>query len=427
MRGEYLGNGGGEMMKRIEYESELLAQVKTKPALIDELYLDSSFFTNPTYRTLFEALEAVRNAGLKPDDLTVAEQLNKSGRADLISSYAMLEPISPANAPFYAGKLSEANKKNAIKNALLAATEHLQTANDCAPIVDELFATITDAMTKDKARSAPELDHVASDYALAYEQKYNDRLAGRSFQVSTGIRPLDMMMGGIEPGEVVIIAARPSVGKTALATQIATHCAKCGFDTAFFSLEMSRDEVVERILTQHGIAPLRDLRSALVAPGELHDPLAWLGELPLSLYCGSHDLALMRAELRREKAIHGLKVAFVDYLGLIDLPATGKIPRWQQVSDVSRNLKLLATELALVLFVCVQLTRDAEGKEPTLADLRDSGALEQDADRVLLLSRPDDSTELRNLNIAKNRQGRSGKIALSFEGEKVRFDDGSQR
>lgn len=197
---------------------------------------------------------------------------------------------------------------------------------------------------------------------------------------------------------------------------------------------MLQPEIIDRLLAQEGCATLRQLREGRLTDEEtapVIDAMEVLRSAPLAIFDGRHDLVFLKERIRREKAIHGLRLVVVDYLGLLDLGQPGKVPRWERVSEASRALKVLALELQIVVLLAVQLNREADGGAPTLGALRDSGALEQDADRVLLLHRTEEKkTEDKQysrifVDLAKNRHGRTGRIELMFDGEHVKFFGGS--
>ncbi|GEM_PF-2516889 len=346
------------------------------------------------------------------------------GCGTLAVALAGIEPRSAANAQFYAEHLRERLRAHGLILSLSHAKELLDRGEPTASVIETLFMGATAAM-----QAAPEaVDNSASrliqDYGQALTAKIEARKLRSLIEIGFGVRALDALSGAIHPGEIVIIAARPGTGKTSLALQTAMHCAgTLGLPSAFFSLEMLKNEVLDRLLAQKGVATLRDLRDGRIDIESIYSAMVELGQSPLSIYDGRHDLGLLRARLRREKALHNLQVAFLDYIGLIDAGSMGKAPRWERIADISRSLKLLALELKIAIFVVAQLNRDADGTEPTLGSLRDSGSLEQDADRVLLLYRPNSSNDdPRTIaHLAKNRHGRTGRLDLSFSGKVVRF------
>jgi len=194
-------------------------------------------------------------------------------------------------------------------------------------------------------------------------------------------------------------------------------------------MEMRRDEVLDRLVAQSGAANVSALRGGYVADRQLeavNEEANRLYQAPLSIYDGAQSLASIRSRIRREVAVHGLSIACIDYLGLIDTGSGSKTPRWERIGEVSRNLKLLALELGIVIVEVVQMNREADGIEPTLGVLRDSGAIEQDADRIIMLHTKEQEEKGPRQVIAivgKNRHGPTGRVSLMFDGQHVLFSE----
>jgi replicative DNA helicase len=298
-------------------------------------------------------------------------------------------------------------------------------------IVDEAERSLTAAI-----RGAPEADDATiggllPKYLHALGDKAKALREGRSEEIEIGLTRLDGVLGGVRPGEVVVIAARPNVGKTVLALSIAAHAAlDLNRPSAFFSLEMKRDDVIERLISARSSFTLAQLRGGQVTAKDLPALEVVAGRIakaPLSIYDGDHGLPLLTSRIRRECTLRSLRLAAIDYLGLVDVRGS-KAARWEVIGEVSRSLKILAIELNIVILVCVQINRDGDGKEPVLANLRDSGAIEQDADRVILLHGLDkgEGQSFRRVVaiVAKNRHGARGRVELLLEGSHVRFVEG---
>jgi replicative DNA helicase len=252
---------------------------------------------------------------------------------------------------------------------------------------------------------------------------------------------LDRLTSGFQPSELVIVAARPSMGKTALCLNIATHAAVENFGVAIFSLEMSRDQLVQRLITAEGRVDSQRVRQGSLrdsdftnlarAAGVLQSCPIWIDDTP------SITLLEMRSKARRLKAENDIKMVVVDYLQLMRSPEYAE-NRVQEISDISRSLKALARELEVPVVALSQLSRASEQRggerKPILSDLRDSGAIEQDADLVLFIHRPeyydreDEAKKgLAEIMLAKNRNGPTGDVHLRFNREYTRFDSFSQR
>jgi replicative DNA helicase len=255
--------------------------------------------------------------------------------------------------------------------------------------------------------------------------------------IPSGFTDLDALTSGFQKSELVVVAARPSMGKTALCLNIATQAAVEGHGVAVFSLEMSKDALVQRMLcaearvnsqlVRRGALRDRDFTNLARAAGVLQQCSLWIDDTP------SITLLEMRSKARRLKTEADLGMVIVDYLQLMRSPEYAD-NRVQEVSDISRSLKALARELQIPVVALSQLSRASEqrggDKKPQLSDLRDSGAIEQDADLVIFIHRPeyydreDESKRgIAEIMLSKNRNGPTGHVELWFHKEYTRFDN----
>jgi replicative DNA helicase len=261
---------------------------------------------------------------------------------------------------------------------------------------------------------------------------------GAIIGLPTGLPRVDEALKGMRARELIILAARPSQGKSVLGQQIATHNALAGNGTILFSLEMSEGELADRHFASHARIPYGKIRAANLTGRELEriaaDATAWARDTPPLVVCERAPLTFgeLRSEaLRwRRRLPGGLKLIVVDYLQLLSARQSDRfVNRYELVSDISRSLKMLAKELAIPILAIAQLSRESErrpDKRPQLSDLRDSGALEQDANTVILLHRPDRYDEnaqpgLTEVNVAKARNAECATLELGFEGTYRRF------
>jgi len=414
------------------YEEALAGQILANPNLVDQDGVDPILFHDSCLREIVAAVVEVRNSGRKVDELLLIDVLRRHGKEDLAPRLASLQRRSPANADFYIDKLQERRRAASLGDALAKAKEDLEQHNvGASQVADQLFQDITAAMRLCSESADQSLMAALPRWGDELNSRIMRRESNTLVEIGTGIRSIDAITGPTHPGEVYIIAARPGCGKTALALQAAKHCSlNLGLRAAYFSLEMLQPELIDRLIAQEKVATLRDIRDGRLNDETLMsvlDTMDRIRKAPLSIYDGCHTLSLLRSRIRREKSVNGLSVVFVDYLGLIDLDSTSKAPRWEKIGDISRAIKLLTQDLKIAIVLCVQLGRGADGSTPTLGDLRDSGALEQDADVVLLLHRSDNQPQENDgffkviANVAKNRHGRTGRIGLSFDGEHVKF------
>jgi replicative DNA helicase len=256
---------------------------------------------------------------------------------------------------------------------------------------------------------------------------------GRLAGLPTGFVGFDDMTGGLEPGQLVIVAARPSVGKTVLGCNIAAHVAAGGSPVLFFTLEMTRREIAARILAARSGVPVSEMRAGTRERDDWDQMnTAVASSASWKLFIDDSpavSVAYVRAKARRIQRTHGLGLLVIDYLGL--MRGTGD-NRAQEVGSISRGLKALAKELKVPVVALAQLNRASEGRldrRPTLADLRDSGEIEQDADIVAMLHRESMHREapewegLAQLLIRKNRNGPTGECLLALDGPRMRFTD----
>jgi replicative DNA helicase len=268
------------------------------------------------------------------------------------------------------------------------------------------------------------------------EMEEQAKSAKEGLDIPTGFRELDDVTNGLHPGQLVLIAARPGLGKSTLALDFARSAAlRSGVPTVFFSLEMSASEISQRLLSAESSVPLNHIRKSKDLRSEdwkrINTIQSRLDEIPLYIDDSPNlTLSEIRAKCRRLKAQHGIKLVIIDYLQLM---TSGKKVenRQQEVSEFSRSLKLLAKELAVPIVALSQLNRGPENspdKKPQLSHLRESGSLEQDADIVLLLHRERFAEQGENRNdaeihIAKHRNGEMRVLQVLFEGHYSRFSD----
>ena len=401
--------------------------------------LRASDFYKPAHETIYEAILSLYGHGSPADAITVADELKKRGELTRVGGAAYLHTLiasvpTAANAQYYA----EIVKEHAIMRRLIEAgtkIAQLGYANETEvdALVDQAQAEIY-AVTDGNAKE----DYVSFSEALEATMREIDANSNRPdgvYGVPTDFIELDELTGGLHGGQMIVIAARPGVGKSTLALDIARSAAiHHHMATVFFSLEMSRTELAMRILSAEGKISMGRLKK-----GDL-DTEGWtnlatlqgrIDSAPLFID-DSPNMTLMeiRAKCRRLKQRNDLKLVVLDYLQLM---SSGKKveSRQQEVSEFSRSLKLLAKELDVPVIALSQLNRGSEqrtDKRPMVSDLRESGSIEQDADMVILLHREDmynpdsDRVGEADMIIAKHRGGPTRTIPLAFSGKYSRFN-----
>ena len=394
---------------------------------VDGWLLPNHFYVEK-HAWVYEAMVACYRRRVPPDVTTIADELRRLERLEPIGGLPYL--IELANAVptavhiEYYGRIVE---RTAVLRKLIGAGGQIAAlgfADD-----DELATTLDRAQaTLDAVAARPGVDEfvplrdIADDY-FAYIQAHATQgvdLAG----VPTGYADLDAVLGGLARGAFHILAARPGVGKSALALSIAYNAAREGHRVGIVSLEMGREQLGQRLLAMHTGMDLQRLRLGQVRDSELPAllaALADLAELPIAIEdTAGQTVAEVRAKARRLQAKAGLDLLIVDYIGLIQ-GTNAREGRVQEVSAISRGLANLARELDVPLLALSQLSRNVEDRAthvPMLSDLRDSGSLEQDASVVLfiyreeLYDRDSDKQGIAEIHIAKHRQGPTGVVPL---------------
>ena len=395
-------------------------------------YLRPDSFYSLQNQKIFQAILSLFNKGQRSDLITITEELRQNGILDAaggpgyIASLTDTVPTS-ANVEYYAKVVLE----NSVRRSLLTISQkiiaeaHDQATESRAVLEDaqKRIFELTDANQSATFKTPKEIIPRAIE---AIEKLYHTRDAFTG--VPSGIIELDQMTSGFQKSELIIIGARPSVGKTALALTMASHTAiKEKIPTAFFSLEMSDMQLMQRLISSESKIPSEKIRTGLLkmsdfqsiqdAAGHIYDAPLYIVDMP------NMKLLDLRAMARRLRAQFDVQIIFIDYLTLIT-SENSLIPRHEQIAEISRSLKSLARELNIPVVALSQVRRDAEGKKPMLADLRESGSIEQDADVVMFLHRDrvssskdgsdkDQAIET-ELIVAKQRNGPIGDIDILF-------------
>jgi replicative DNA helicase len=405
-----------------------------------DVLTDEDFYSEQ-HRIIFRTLLELYGRSTPVDIVTLTDYLRGSGELDsaggvgYISSLLDETPTS-ANAEYYA-KIVE--QKSLLRKLIRASSGAISlcynTEKDAYEIVDEAEKLIFDVTERKGVRGYFPINEVIKDSITAIEKLFHrgDNYTG----IPSGFKELDDLTSGFQKSEFIVVAARPSVGKTALALNIAQNVAiQQRLKVAVFSLEMSKEALMQRMLCSEARIDSQRLRKGLLrteewgplttAAGKLSEATIFIDETP-----GISDMQL-RAKARRIQSRHGLDLVIVDYLQLMS-SIRKKEGRTQEISEISRSLKALARELNIPVIALSQLSRAVEtrgrDKRPILSDLRESGAIEQDADVVIFLYRDElynphsDREGLAEIIIQKQRNGPTGTIELKFFKEFTRFEN----
>ncbi|TLP95069.1 replicative DNA helicase [Nesterenkonia salmonea] len=423
-------------------QSVLGGMMLSKDAIADvvEVVRGGDFY-RPAHEMIFEAIIDLYGRGEPADVVTISDQLTKTQQLQRIGGPAYLHNLAQAvptaaNAAFYADIVRE---RAVLRRLVEAGTKIVQLGHTSDGEVDsivneaqaEIYNVAENRQTSDYSRLSEVLAPTIEEIEL---NAAND---GTLSGIPTGFRELDELTHGFHGGQLIVIAARPAMGKSVLALDFSRSAAVTHrMTTAFFSLEMSKVELTMRLLAAESQVLFGDLRKGSSLKDQDWEKMARamdkLEQAPLFID-DAPNLTLMeiRAKCRRLKQRENLKLVVVDYLQLL---MSGKRveSRQQEVSEFSRTLKLLAKELDVPIIALSQLNRGSEqrpDKKPQVSDLRESGAIEQDADMVMLLHRPevyDKETERAgeaDIIVAKNRNGPARDITVAFQGHFQRFRD----
>lgn len=415
-----------------EYEAILFAQILHKPTLLDKFDIPDFIFFTPAYKAGYRAIIKARESFTDPDTLMIIHALRANGdgeHEELISN--IRPPAIRGNQIFYLNHLHEYYRKCEIKTAIAMMQEAIEDPQWTAEeLADKALENISDAMLKTASHKAPTLKELMAAYIDAMNVKVTEYAKHSSKNFGLGYFALDKLIGPLLPGEVIIVAARPGCGKTSFALQAAEHVTSMyNLPAAYFSMEMTAFDMMDRIIAMTQSATVRELRAGSVSSSQLElvmNACSHYYNSLLAIYEGSPTPAMLHSRIRREVAMRGTRLIVVDYLGLIEgMGGDGKMARWERVGEESRALKRLALELKIDIILCVQLGRDADGTEPSIAMLRDSGSIEQDADRVILLytsqSEANNEHKQVHIKVGKNRHGATGEVTMMFDGPHVRF------
>jgi replicative DNA helicase len=428
-------------------QSVLGGMMLSKDAIADVVeVLSPGDFYRPAHQAVYDCVLDLYGRGEPADPITVSAELERRGELGRVGGAPYLHTLiatvpTAANAGYYAEIVSE---KAVLRRLVEAGTRIVQMGYNGAEggsEIDEVVDRAQAAIYEVTERRMSE-DYVSLEELLQPTMDEIDAIASRggsSLGVPTGFADLDEMTNGLHPGQMIIVAARPGVGKSTLGLDFARSCSvKHSMTSVIFSLEMSRTEIVMRMLSAEARIRLQDMRGGRMSDDDwtrLARRMSEISEAPLFID-DSPNMTMMeiRAKARRLKQRNDVKLIIIDYLQLM---TSGKRveSRQQEVSEFSRNLKLLAKELEVPVVAISQLNRGPEqrtDKRPMLADLRESGSLEQDADMVLLLNRPDawERDDPRageaDLIIAKHRAGPTATITVAHQLHYSRFTDLAQ-
>jgi len=431
--------------QNIEAEQSLLgALLIDKDAIIKIAdVISPEDFYKDIHRMIFEAMRALYEKREPIDILSLAnileerKQLELVGSRSYLSSLANIVPTSSHIVSYAQIVQRKATLRRLLATASEIAELGYRETEEVNQLLDKAEQSLFGVSQKYLKRTFISINDVLTDAFDRIDELHRE--TGKMRGVPTGYNDLDNVLAGLQKSDLIILAARPSVGKTTLALDIARHVATKTKETVgIFSLEMSKEQLVDRLLCSEAGVDLWKLRTGRLSDkGEdndfarIGDAMGVLSEAKIYIDDSANaNVMEIRTKARRLQSEHGLGLIVIDYLQLME--GRNRENRVQEVSEISRNLKAIARELNIPVLALSQLSRSVEARDthiPRLADLRESGSIEQDADVVLFIYRealyhqdvPPDKAHIAEIIVAKHRNGPTGKVRLFFDEKNVTF------
>lgn len=428
----------------IDAEKSLIGAIMISDKVLPEILtiIKPSDFYDNRHKIIFAAMSDLYDRHIPIDLVTLTSELrsqkklNEIGKAQYLTDLSNYVPTA-SNAVAYANIIE---KMSTRRRLISAGTEIVEKAFNDNASVDDLIGTAEKELfeVSDKViRSDYEpMEDLLADALDRIEELHKNKGSLRGLK--TGFRDLDKMTAGFQKGDLIIIGARPAMGKTTFAQNLTYNIASMnGKGVLFFSMEMASNEIIDRMISDVSGVNNWSIRTGNFTDEEyakIGDAMDELSELPIYIDdSSSMTITELRNKARRAMHDHNIGIIIVDYLQLIQGSDRYKGNRVQEVTEISRGLKILARELEIPVVALAQLSRSVTGRDnprPLLSDLRESGSIEQDADLVMFLHRPDyykaneddhEDTHVTELIIAKHRHGAIGRIDLYFHPELLRF------
>lgn len=449
-------------LHNINIERSVLSSILFNPETFEDVaaVLKGKDFYLPSHRYIFETMEACEREDLPIDEEFIKKKLNQQSRFD---EDAMLEILSTNPLPATKAYVEEIREK-AIKRELVQLTSDIKEiavekdlpSQEVVDLVQQKLYQITQESGSKEFRESPEMTHATIAHIHEMKKRGNSGVVG----VDSGFAEINRLTAGFGEGDLIVVAARPAMGKTAFCLNLAQNALDRGKGVAIFSLEMPAEQLMLRMLSAKTSIPLQKLKVGDMGDDQWSRLTSAADEMAKKKFFvddnGSVDIHKVRAKLRKLKSQHPeISMAIIDYLQL--MTSAGNRDRHIEVSDISRGLKLLARELNIPIIALSQLNRGLESrgdKRPMLSDLRESGAIEQDADMILFVYRDDvyrmreekekeqkartegkeyksnffeKPEELAEVIVGKNRNGPVGVANLVFQKACTKFIDGGGR
>jgi len=428
--------------QNLEAEMAVLGSMLLDENAIDAAveFISEKSFYKVSHRKIFAVILSLFNSSRAVDLITLADELKKLGILEETGGVSYLTELansvpSAANINHYAAIVKE---KGILRALITNAVKIVQSCHNyegsVSELVDDAEKLIFEVSENRAGSTFVAIKEVIKDSIETIDRLYQNK--AHITGIPTGYVDFDLKTAGLQPSDLIIVAGRPSMGKSALALSIAEYAGVTAkVPLALFSLEMSKEQLVQRMLCSHAKVDANKVRTGYLAVSDwprLTAAAGKLSEAPIFIDdTAAISVMELRAKARRLKSSQGIKLIIVDYLQL--MRGSGSIEsRQQEISDISRSLKALARELNITVIGISQLSRSVENREghrPQLSDLRESGAIEQDADLVVLILREEyynptpENEGIAEIIIAKQRNGPVGSFKLTFLKEYTRFEN----
>ncbi len=437
---------GRQMPQDLEAESSVLSAMMISEEAKQEclISLKADDFFHPAHRIIFQAITDMFNKNLPVDTISLADYLKTQGDLEKVGGHSFLLGLGNNSLALVGWRrhLEMLHRDTTLRKMIQASAQITALAfdapEDTKEVVDRAEKMLLDVTNRDVRQSEESLDEIMAHLYDELEEQASS--PDRALGVSTGFPKIDECLLGLRPGQMIVLGARPGVGKTSFSLNLATNAAFHGASVAFFSLEMSKAEIAQRLLAAEAHIGLQDIRSARIKPDQ------WPQILEATNNLASLDIVIddtpgttvteIRAKARRILRGKKLGLVIIDYLQLVSPPEGGHRAdsRATEVGEMSRGIKIMAKDLEVPVVALSQLNRTVEnrtGKRPQLSDLRESGSIEQDADIVCFLDRSMSEDEAAREDrpamgettfiIAKNRSGSIADVPLTFLATSTKF------
>lgn len=433
------------MPQNIAAEQAVLAAMILDPDILEEaiLTVKKEAFYRPSHQIIYQAIVEMNAVGTPVDQISLAEKLDAMGELQHIGGKSYILELANnsfalANWRYHAEIV---NRQYLLRRLIYASTKISAMCYDAPDnteeVVEEAEKLVFDVTDKEVKSTFHNLGDLMGETITML-----DELAQRKTHimgVSTGFKAIDEILAGMRGGDLIVVAARPGIGKTSFALNVAVNAAKEGTSVAFFSLEMPADQLIQKIMCTEARVDLKKMRTGNLSQADWQQIIrscSSLGSLDFAID-DSSALSVMELRAKARRQLHGKEkgLIVVDYLQLME-SHTGYKDRHLEVAEFSRGLKMLAKDLDVPIIALSQLSRrvdDREGKRPQLSDLRESGSIEQDADVVIFIDRSMNDEEAENpkrpdkgvarIIVEKHRNGPTGVAELAFNPAFTRFDD----